>query len=1159
MPRPEDIEKFTQVLNSLGDEPAIRAARSETIEQVSAPGEEAPEPEGEPLDSLPLDSLPMEEQESFGDQAGPEPETARGAVQDETALGAAQEEAALQDVFEGLSELAEQPDLGAGSTEEPAMEEPAIGEQSFEEPSAGAPEAGEPAEAGDALDFASLFAEETEPNPIEDLETPAPAETSIPAPLPEEDAFAFPEGEPEGLQSDISQMEVVPEDMEAPALPGEPAGGAAAPEPGVESFEDFGAFPLDTPEAAAPEGPQPGEHAESFEAPGESFDLPNLDDLSFGEPPAEPASAAEPTFEVPESAEPPEQSFIEPEPTFEIPEPQRLPDITSAEGFDLDTATGFTVAPGDISEAAPGEVSEKPEPGAEPFETPLESEGLTPPSAEAAEGRAEQPDMESLGEESLGDLNLDGFSLPESAEQFGAPRPAPVAPAAPPREAPGRPSPSRPAPKPRPAARPSARPAAAPPQELPGGEGEIELSPEQFARLKKALEALPRNLKIVVQDLIGEGKAAGADLSKLISLLLGNASAQEIATLAGRISGKRIRIPAGYEKKTGVAFEAEQRTFAYAFRENILPLVRVVLLTALVVVLFYFFGSRLVYRPLYAFTNYRAGYVQILNDRFTLANERFARAAAVWPMKAWFYRYAEGFADKRQYVLAEEKYDDLLRRFGDDRKGILDYARMESTRLADYEKADMLLKRLLDRAMYDYDVLLATGDNDMEWGVRASAKLDEARLTYATLIEKYGVKDDLLFRMLRYFIRKDMGEEVERLRVYYASRPEVKVDPEAFAELGGYLVDHRRLEFAQDVLFRADRVKPGLAEVHYNLARYYRIVKSTADEKLALDAVMRSLKNTDPLTVKRLSIEIDTYTRRGELSYRSGELIAAEKDLQTAISLVEQNQKMKLIGKDRLFGRPYTTLGDLYYYVQGDLANASVQYQNAIANHFADPGLSYKIGFIQYAGHDYKGALASFASTEDQSAYPSGSEEMASAAPGETTPAAESAPAGSASAAAPAVTAAPAPSPGRVPVNLLFALGNCLFQRGDYFAAQGYFLGLLDRLELKKAAIGNLLPLEVPEHRALMDNLVKVNNNLGVTMIRLAERTGDRRKRSEALVYLTTAAQIADSLGRAPDTVVRGETRSLPSLNMRGILYPTSNFVLQIFQDLPKDLQAPSL
>lgn len=1069
MPRIEDIEKFTQVLNSLGDEPALRAARSETIEQVAPPGEESMQPEGEPLDSLPS------EEEAFpGVQPGAEPSTV--------------EQEGLQDIFEGLSELSEEPG-GDSLTEAQTPEEPTVGEPAVSEADG----------ISDGLDFASLFAEESEPNAIEELETPAPQEPAGASQLPEEDAFTFPEGEPAGLQSDISQMEIVPEDtgpFPEPARADEPA----VPEAGAESIEDFGSFSLDTPETTQEEGAPQMEPAGE---PGESIDLPDLDELSFGEPSAEPAPSNEPSFDM--------------------PEPDAPSGIPAAGGFDLDTATGFEIP--------------EPEPGAEPLET---QPPAFEPSGEAAKG--EEPGMESLGEESLGDLNLDELNIRESAEQFAAPALQPVAP--PParvRAAPGRPAPARPAPKPRRPAPPSAAP-----QELAGAAEEIELTPEQFARLKKSLEALPRNLKVAVQDLIGDGKAAGADLSKLISLLLGGASAQEIATLAGRISGKRIRIPAGYEKKTGVAFEAEQRTFAYAFRENILPLLRVVVLTVLVGGLLGFFGYSYVYKPLYASTNYRAGYAQIANNRFTLANERFARAVGVWPMKSWFYRYAEAFADKRQYVLAEEKYDDLLRRFRDDRKGILDYARMESARLADYEKADALLKRILDNNMYDYDAVLAAGDNDMEWGEKLPAKLEAARFSYATLIEKYGVKEDLLFRMLRFFIRTDNGEEVERLRLYYASRPEVKINAEVFAELGGYLVDHRRLEHAQDVLFRADKVKPGLAEVHYNLARYYRIVQRPADEKKALDAVVQRMKITDALTTKRLSMEIDTFTRRGEYNYTIKEYIASEKDLQTAITLVEQNQRMKLIGKDKLFGRPYAALGDIYYYIQGDFVSAGAQYQNAIANQFTDPELSYKIGYIQYAGRDYKGALASFASTEDQSAYPSGNEALAPAAPGES------------GVAVGGVPAAPSPTSVRVPVNLLFALGDSFFQRGDFFAAQGYFLGLLDRLETKKAAIGALRPLELPEHRALLDTLVKVNNNLGVTMIKLSERTGDRKKRSEALVYLTTASQIADSLSRAPDSVQRNENRNLPSLNMKGILYPVPDFVLQIFQGLPRDLQAQS-
>ena len=317
-----------------------------------------------------------------------------------------------------------------------------------------------------------------------------------------------------------------------------------------------------------------------------------------------------------------------------------------------------------------------------------------------------------------------------------------------------------------------------------------------------------------------------------------------------------------------------------------------------------------------------------------------------------------------------------------------------------------------------------------------------------------------------------------------------------------------------------------MPEVHYNLARYYNIVASPSDEKLALDAVVKLLQKTDPLTRKRLALEIDTHTRLGEYYYRTKEYIAAEKELQFATRLVDQNQRMRLIDKDRLFGRPFAALGDLSYYIQGDLAAASIQYQSAIANLYTDPELTYKIGYIRYAGQDYKGALASFASAEDASGYSSGN-----------TP------------------RAPAASPGQVPMNLLYAMGNSFFQRGDYFAAQGFYQRLANRLETQRAALGTLLPEERPEDRALLDNLVKVNNNLGVTMIKLSERTGDRRKRSEALVSLTAAAQIADSLARSPATVQRSETRSLPSLNMKGILYPVTGWVLQIYPTLPKDFK----
>jgi TolA-binding protein len=1077
MPRREDIERFTQVLNSLGDEPAIRAARSETIEEVPAP-EEAASPAGGEVDSL-------------------------GLGNDEPEPGAPGEAESLQDIFSSLSAL---PDEGA-----PAE---GAGEESFG-PETGQAAAPEPA-AGEGLDFASLFGEEAAAEGIEELERPAPRRetpaSEVPAAPADEEEFSFPEGEPESLQADLSQMESVPGEETTPA-------------PGGETFEDLGAFSLDAPpadafETPAQEFPEPESPSADLPQPGEtagseSFELPNLDDLSFSEPSGA-ASVETPRDEPLPSFDVPVPAADEPMPSFDEPAPSSLPSLeepalesfgetaepgTEAEapgaGFDLDTATF----------AGPGEIDQFPS-GGEPAAAP-------------------DAGLESLGEETLGDL--DEFSLPESAEQFGMPG----APPEPPPAAPVRP---QPAPRARPAAR--TPPPRAPSPEPGVGTGEIELTPEQFAQLKRVLDSLPRNLKIVVQDLIGQGTATGPDLAALLNLLLRGASAQEIATLAGRISGKRIRIPAGYEKKTGVSFEAEQRTFAYAFRENFLPLIRVIAITLLAGGLFGFLGYNYVYRPLYAYANYRAGYAQIANDRFTLANERFTRATSVWPLKRWYYTYAEAFADKRQYLLAEHKYDDLLKAYPGDRRGTLDYVRLESTRLADYEKADSLLKQFLDAHLDDYDALLASGDNDLLWAERDQKKLESARLAYAILLNKYGTRDELLFRMLRYFIRSDNGDEVERLRAFYATRPEVKIDAPVFAELGGYLVDHRRLDWVQEVLFRADKAQPNLYEVHYNLARYYRIVKSMPDEKKALDATVQLLertKNTDPVTRKRLGIEIDTHTRLGEYYYSTGEFLPSEKELLTAVNLVENNQAMKLIGKDRAFGRAYAVLGDLYYYVQGNLQSAALQFRKAIDNLYTDPELTYKIGYIQYAQKDYRGALDSFTSAEDASAYPSGNEALAASTPDH-----------------PAV---PAPA-GQPPQNLLYALGNAFYQRGDYFAAQGYFLRVLDRLESRRAALGFLHPDERPDDRALLDSLAKVDNNLGVTMFHLGERTGDRKKKSEAMVYLSAATEIASSLSRNPGTVMRSEDRSVSSLNMRGILYPVSGFVLQTFPQLPKDFQA---
>ena len=147
MPRREDIERFKEVLNSLGSEPAIRAGRSETIEEVAPPDEGLPSDINELLGSFA--------------QSGQEVPS-----DEEQALSSLEEQAFAEEAVS--AETAESPseDLSFETGMLPgAEEEPAAG------PGPGGPAGGQAPEADlGPLDFDALFGEQAEPQAIEDLD-----------------------------------------------------------------------------------------------------------------------------------------------------------------------------------------------------------------------------------------------------------------------------------------------------------------------------------------------------------------------------------------------------------------------------------------------------------------------------------------------------------------------------------------------------------------------------------------------------------------------------------------------------------------------------------------------------------------------------------------------------------------------------------------------------------------------------------------------------------------------------------------------------------------------------------------------------------------------------------------------------------------------------
>ncbi|MDR0597940.1 MAG: hypothetical protein LBG14_05475, partial [Treponema sp.] len=614
---------------------------------------------------------------------------------------------------------------------------------------------------------------------------------------------------------------------------------------------------------------------------------------------------------------------------------------------------------------------------------------------------------------------------------------------------------------------------------------EIRLDEYELSQLRDTLSGYPLNLRIAIEEIIAEQAVAPNLMSSLIRLLTRNGSPREAAALAAKILGKPVPVPRGFEKKTGEDLEAEQASFRYIFVHRILPTLRLSLFIALLTASVFYLGYQFVYTPARANSIYKQGHELIPRGNYAQANERFNRAFRLHRQKDWFYRYAEAFRDERQYIYAEEKYDQLLDHFPRDKKGALDYAAMETNYLRNYPKADRILRRnLLEYSIDDREGLMALGDNNLLWGEIEPSRYEDARSSYARLLEVYGWQDPIVERMMKYFIRVDNLGEVLPLQQYFMTDPDRRrIAPSTLAELGGYLLDKRfeevrgvpdehigRIEGIRDVLLRAVRAAPRLPEAHYHLARYYARFGSALEERQTLEIAARAFDTAAEESARRAGYRLNTQRRLGEILINSREFFAAEEQLVKGAALYEDALDRRVLTRSPEFGRIYADLGDLEYFAKsGNMPQALEYYLRSELNGWAPPEIQYRMGAAHYQQEQWSPALDRFFAVSSE-----------------------------------------------VPANrrLLNALGNVSYLRGDYFNAQGYYTRLMDMLDAERARFPMLMPNDRPEHLELAERMMTVRNNLAVTLEALTNATGNRGYRSRALGLYAESSRAWDSLTR---------------------------------------------
>jgi hypothetical protein len=682
-----------------------------------------------------------------------------------------------------------------------------------------------------------------------------------------------------------------------------------------------------------------------------------------------------------------------------------------------------------------------------------------------------------------------------------------------------------------------------PAQDIPEAEDSIEeisLVQEDVDKLLKTLASYPLNLRIACEELIAEQVILPQQLSVLIRLLVNGAHVKETAAHVESITGKPIIIPKSFEKSTGAAFEAEQSSFAYIFIHNFLPVFRLVAIIAALFLSVLYLSYNFIYIPIKAEGLYKRGYDRIPAGEYQRANELFQTAFQLHKNKKWFYAYAEAFRDQRRYSLAEGKYDELLRYYPRDKKGVLDYANLNTNYLMNYEKANRLLQReLLDYAPNDKEGLLAAGDNFLAWAdsnpSRFFNRYEDARFSYARWLELYGWQPNVVERMLKYFIRVDDLKEVLQLRGWFESDPKRGLSAESLAELGGYLLDKQlekpkgvsnpyveNIESVRAMLLQAVRQEPNLPEPHYHLARYHHNLGNTSDERKTLENAIRAFDIAKRESVRRRLYRVDAHYRYANLLIEAKEFFPAEEQVVKGIEHYEDYLNRNLIPGAPALGKLYSLWGDLEYFVKtGDMETALSHYHKAEGYGYAPPEIKYRMGSAYYQQENWRNALDYlFKASAD------------------------------------------------LPLNrrMLFALGNAAYQRGDYFASQGYYNRLLDILELQRLRLPVLLPNDNVQFLETGERLMMARNNLGVVNEALAAQTGNREYRSKAMVMYAESARAWDAITRNPESMTRMSLTDSPGapsinlgyLNANNALRPSTAYRPEIFVRIDRDALEPS-
>ncbi len=650
----------------------------------------------------------------------------------------------------------------------------------------------------------------------------------------------------------------------------------------------------------------------------------------------------------------------------------------------------------------------------------------------------------------------------------------------------------------------------------------------EYKRFLANLEFYPLNVRMAVEDFVVKNEFTDDAVFEVLDKILRKVPARQVAADLEKKLDISLQVPRDYERRSAEEYEAYKKTLEYQLKNRIIP---VAILSLMAVILFFcvmFLSKTFIYEPSMARKYYKQGYTFIQENQYPQSEDSFNHALHYKSVKAWFYRYAERYREHHQYERARTMYSNILRRYNHEKAAGLAWAKMESDDLYNYEEAERILKReVLDYHVNDADGILQLGDLYLDWATdKDPAKFADAKEQYDLLVQLYGDKKEVktyLARQMRYYIRTDNLAQV--LQYKEQSFPKSKdLAADDLIELSGYLLGKRygdlppseeglrsRIEGLRGLLEDAVKAAPSNPYAMYNMGTYFRNTStSDSDRKRASEFFKRTIEIFKERQYRNRHDTykyIDAFRLLGEGYAAERKYIDAEQTYGEGIEIFEKEHESSGFESTQDIGRLYSDMGDIDYFISGEMETALGNYIKAVNNKNDTPSVRYRIGYIQYKNRNYPEALGSFIRSSEGSPNDS---------------------------------------------HVLLSLANTLSLRDDNYAAEGYYEKLIDVVQLQMERYNILFPQVRADHGDIVNTYLKATNNLGVTLFRIAQMTGDSKKNAQAVVHLNDSLRAWDALTRNQETMIRLEGSNLAAQNIKYITEPYAAYEPEIYTDIPK-------